>query len=121
VLGLGRPHKKIETKLIRDIGYLQKLSKQVRKDILIMLHSAGSGHTGGSLSAVELLIALFWGKLRHNPKDPHWSERDRFALSKASKICLKLCPSISITAQPKASHLATRGSICITSFTQPSI
>lgn len=82
MLGLGRPHKKIETKLIRDISYLQKLSRQVRKDILIMLHRAGSGHTGGSLSAVELLIALFWGKLRHNPKDPHWSERDRFVLSK---------------------------------------
>ena len=47
-----------------------------------MLHKAGSGHTGGSLSAVELLIALFWGKLRQDPKNPHWSERDRFVLSK---------------------------------------
>jgi len=47
-----------------------------------MLNEAGSGHTGGSLSVVELLIALFFGKLRHDPKNPQWKERDRFVLSK---------------------------------------
>ncbi|MDD5039160.1 MAG: transketolase, partial [Dehalococcoidales bacterium] len=43
---------------------------------------AGSGHPGGSLSAVEILTSLYFGLLRHNPKDPQWPDRDRFILSK---------------------------------------
>ncbi|MDL1956927.1 MAG: transketolase [Candidatus Desulfofervidus auxilii] len=68
--------------LTRNIKYLRKLAKEIRKDVLVMLNEAGSGHTGGSLSVVELLIALFFGKLRHDPKNPQWKERDRFVLSK---------------------------------------
>lgn len=55
---------------------------EVRRDILIMLHAAGSGHPGGSLSEVEILLALYYYKLRHDPKDPAWEGRDRFVLSK---------------------------------------
>jgi len=47
-----------------------------------MLLSAGSGHTGGSLSMVEILVSLYYYKLRHKPEDPKWKERDRFLLSK---------------------------------------
>lgn len=47
-----------------------------------MLEKAGSGHTGGSLSLVEILLALYCRKARHNPKDPDWRERDRIILSK---------------------------------------
>lgn len=67
---------------IRDIDRLREIAREVRKDILIMLNKAGSGHTGGSLSAVELITALFFAKLRHNPQAPCWRERDRFVLSK---------------------------------------
>jgi len=50
--------------------------------IIQMLAKAGSGHPGGSLSATDLITALYFAILRHNPKDPSWPERDRFHLSK---------------------------------------
>lgn len=65
-----------------DILGLQKKAIEIRKDILKMLMLAGSGHTGGSLSIVEILLALYYYELRHNPKDPAWRGRDRFLLSK---------------------------------------
>ncbi|MDD5449666.1 MAG: transketolase [Candidatus Omnitrophica bacterium] len=65
-----------------NIKDLKNKAVEIRKDILTMLAAAGSGHTGGSLSIVEILIALYYYKLRHNPKDPQWPDRDRFILSK---------------------------------------
>jgi len=65
-----------------DILTLKKKAVEIRKDILKMLTEAGSGHTGGSLSLVEILVALYYYKLKHNPKDPKWSGRDRLLLSK---------------------------------------
>ncbi|MGH8104556.1 MAG: transketolase, partial [bacterium] len=57
-------------------------AKEVRRDIVKMTAAAGSGHPGGSLSAVEILCSLYFNVLRHDPKNPHWEERDRFILSK---------------------------------------
>ena len=54
-----------------------------------MLAKAGSGHPGSSLSTVELLVALYYNKLRHNPQLPTWPERDRFVLSKGHA-----CPAL---------------------------
>lgn len=65
-----------------DIKTLKKKAIEIRKDILRMLAEAGSGHTGGSLSTVEIFLSLYYYKLRHNPKDPQWPGRDRFILSK---------------------------------------
>jgi len=65
-----------------DIKSLKKKAVEIRKDILVMLEIASSGHTGGSLSLVEILVALYYARLKHNPKDPGWSERDRVILSK---------------------------------------
>jgi len=65
-----------------DVIELQKKAIEIRKDILKMLHLAGSGHTGGSLSMVEILAALYFYKLRHDPARPEWPGRDRFLLSK---------------------------------------
>jgi transketolase len=65
---------------------LRRIARDVRVDILKMLHAAGSGHTGGSLSAVELLVSLYYGKLRHRPADPAWIDRDRFVLSKGHGV-----------------------------------
>jgi transketolase len=53
-----------------------------RREILKMIFDAGSGHTGGSLSEIDILIALYFGVLRYDPDDPKWSGRDRFILSK---------------------------------------
>jgi transketolase len=65
-----------------DILELKKKAVEIRKDVLNMLTLAGSGHTGGSLSIVEILLALYYYKLKHDPKHPGWKERDRFLLSK---------------------------------------
>lgn len=65
-----------------DISKLQKEAKVLRKDILSMLAEAGSGHTGGSLSCVEIILTLYSYKLRFDPKNPGWEGRDKFVLSK---------------------------------------
>lgn len=61
---------------------LQQTCQEVRRDIVRMTHAAGSGHPGGSLSAVELLVGLYFTRLRHDVNNPTWSDRDRFVLSK---------------------------------------
>lgn len=65
-----------------NIKELQKKAIDIRKDILKALTLAGSGHTGGSLSIVEILIALYYYALKNDPKNPKWKERDLFLLSK---------------------------------------
>ena len=72
-----------------DIKNLKKKAVEIRKDILIMLEEAGSGHTGGSLSLVEILIALYYRKIKHDPKNPGWKDRDRILLSKGHA-----CPAL---------------------------
>jgi len=61
---------------------LKAIAKRVRHHIIAMTGRAGSGHPGGSLSAVEILTVLYFRVLRHKPLDPRWSDRDRFILSK---------------------------------------
>ncbi|HWZ42881.1 MAG TPA: 1-deoxy-D-xylulose-5-phosphate synthase N-terminal domain-containing protein, partial [Candidatus Saccharimonadales bacterium] len=64
------------------VAEMQRIANRLRIDIVEMIGAAGNGHPGGSLSEVELLIALYFRVLRHNPKDPQWAGRDRFLLSK---------------------------------------
>ena len=61
---------------------LKKLCVQIRRDIIEMTAAAGSGHPGGSLSAVELMAATYFTKMRVDPKNPKDPTRDRFVLSK---------------------------------------
>ena len=65
-----------------NLEELRKLAAELRQTILKMIAKAGSGHPGGSLSMVELLIGLYWHTLRHDPKNPAWPDRDLFLLSK---------------------------------------
>lgn len=61
---------------------LPAVAKEIRKEIIRMLCTAGSGHPGGSLSAVEVVTSLFFRLMRHDPQRPQWEDRDRFVLSK---------------------------------------
>ena len=61
---------------------LQKTANEVRKDIVTAVHSAKSGHPGGSLSAADVLTYLYFEELNIDPQDPKKPDRDRFVLSK---------------------------------------
>ena len=61
---------------------LEKIAKEIRKDILLMLNMAGSGHVGGSLSCVEILVSLYFKVMSYDAKKPSDENRDRFVLSK---------------------------------------
>lgn len=66
-----------------DIPALEKTVQQIRRDIVNMVHAAGSGHPGGSLSAAEFVTALYFGVLENiDPQNPQKPDRDRFVLSK---------------------------------------
>jgi len=66
----------------KTIDILKQKAKELRREIVQMLACAGSGHTGGSLSAADIVTALYFSVMNHNPADPKWAERDRFVLSK---------------------------------------
>ena len=61
---------------------LKQFCTEVRRDIINMTANAGSGHPGGSLSATELMSAIFCTQMRIDPKNPKDPNRDRFVLSK---------------------------------------
>ncbi len=65
-----------------SIEEMEAVAKRLRRHIITMIGKAGSGHPGGSLSAVEIVTALYFRLLQHKPLDPQWSDRDRFILSK---------------------------------------
>ena len=67
-------------------------AKKLRRHVITMIGKAGSGHAGGSLSAAEIVTALYFKVLRHDPTNPRWADRDRFILSKghAAPILLQL-------------------------------
>ncbi len=64
------------------IQQLEATCKQVRRDIINMTADAGSGHPGGSLSATEILVALYFEKMNIDPQNPKAEGRDRLVLSK---------------------------------------
>lgn len=65
---------------------LAETIRQYRIDIIEMLARAGSGHPGGSLSAIDLIASLYHVEMKHDPKDPTWEERDLFILSKGHGV-----------------------------------
>ncbi|HWI40716.1 MAG TPA: transketolase [Verrucomicrobiae bacterium] len=64
------------------IALLQEKARKLRISVVRTLHRSQSGHTGGSLSALDIITALYFHKMRHNPQEPQWPERDRFVLCK---------------------------------------
>jgi transketolase len=70
-----------------DIAALRDRATTIRRLIVEMLAEAASGHPGGSLSAVEIVTALYFGGvLRYDPARPEWADRDRFILSKGHGV-----------------------------------
>jgi len=69
-----------------DAARLETIARDCRVQIIRMLTHAGSGHPGGSLSVIDLVVALLFGRLRHDPRRPDWPERDRLILSKGHAV-----------------------------------
>ncbi len=67
---------------LASVTEMEVVAKRLRRHIISMVGKAGSGHPGGSLSAVEIVTTLYFKVLRHKPQDPQWPDRDRFILSK---------------------------------------
>ena len=64
------------------IRELESIAKKVRRHSIRMIYLAGSGHPGGSLSGTDVMVALYFHIMKHDPKRPDWPDRDRFVLSK---------------------------------------
>src|SRR3990167_5174095 len=65
----------------RSVAELEDLACELRILILKMVHHAQCGHTGGPLSCIDMLTALYFYEMNHDPENPHWENRDRFVLS----------------------------------------
>jgi transketolase len=74
----GEPYE-VDQKEIKQLEYICEL---VRRNILETLYKVGRGHSGPSLSLVEVVVTLYFKELRLDPEDPKWPDRDRFILSK---------------------------------------
>jgi len=61
---------------------LKSICREIRRMIINTVADAGAGHTGGSLSEVEILVSLYFELMRIDPARPEWPQRDRFILSK---------------------------------------
>ncbi len=65
-----------------QVSELRQIAKEIRRKSLEIIHRAGSGHPGGSLSAADIMTALYFGVMRYDPKNPKDPNRDRFVMSK---------------------------------------
>ena len=65
-----------------SVAEMEKTARRIRRHIITMTGRAGSGHPGGSLSAVEIVSTLYFRVLKHDPQHSDWPDRDRFILSK---------------------------------------
>ena len=72
--------------LPQTLSSLKSRAFDLRIDNLTAITAAASGHPGGTLSAMDIMQALFFGEMRHRPTEPHWAERDRFVLSKGHAV-----------------------------------
>ena len=97
----------------KNVEELRAIAKTVRRDIVEMITAAKSGHPGGSLSAVEILVTLFFDVMRHDPQNPKWLDRDRFILSKghAAPVLYSVMAECGYTPKDQLNTLRKLGSI----------
>jgi transketolase len=92
----------------KDEAVIQKvreLAKQIRRDVILAIASAGTGHPGGTLGAAEIFASLYGHAMRHDPKNPKDPNRDRFILSNGH-ICAGFYAALARTGYFPADELA---------------
>jgi len=97
-----------------DVPELEEMARRCRVNIVKMTHAANSGHPGGSLSAIDLLSGLYGTKMRINPHDPNWSDRDRFIMSKghASPAVYSILNEVGYIDENDMMSFRELGSVC---------
>ncbi len=92
---------------------LADICKRVRRDIVSMITAAKSGHPGGSLSATEILVTLFFDVMKHDPANPKWTDRDHFLMSKghACPVLYSVMAECGYTPVDQLNTLRKMGSI----------
>ncbi len=70
----------------RNYEELKETARRIRMDVIRAIHEAGSGHPGGSLSATDILTALYFDEMNIDPKNPKMEDRDKFVLSKGHAV-----------------------------------
>ena len=97
----------------KTVPEMQAIAKRMRREIIEMIGAAKSGHPGGSLSAVELVVTLYFDVMRHDPSNPKWPDRDRFILSKghAAPVLYAAMAECGYTPLDKLNTLRKLGSI----------
>ena len=96
------------------IAELEEMARQCRIDIVKMTHAAGAGHPGGSLSAIDCMVALYGTTLRFDTSNPNWDDRDRFVMSKghASPAMYALLHQMGVLEESDLMGFRTLGSVC---------
>src|SRR3954464_4490279 len=97
----------------KPIAELQDIAKRVRREIIEMIGAAKSGHPGGSLSAVEIVVELYFNHMKVDPKNPTLADRDRFILSKghAAPVLYAVMAEMGYTPIDQLNTLRKLGSI----------
>ena len=96
------------------IEELEEMARKCRIDIVKMTHAAGAGHPGGSLSAIDCMVALYGSTLRFDTDNPDWEDRDRFVMSKghASPAMYALLHQMGVLEEADLMSFRTLGSVC---------
>ena len=90
------------------------MARKCRIDIVEMVHKAGAGHPGGSLSAIDLIVGLYGTGFRFEKDNPDWQDRDRFIMSKghASPAVYSILHNLGVITKKDIDGFRTLGSIC---------
>jgi transketolase len=100
-------------KKTQNVEELQAIARTTRRQIIEMITAAKSGHPGGSLSAVEILVTLFFDVMNHDPSNPKWPDRDHVILSKghACPVLYSVMAQAGYTPVDELKNLRKLGSI----------
>ena len=90
----------------QKVTFLKEKAKEVRKTLLTMIYTAQSGHPGGSLSAADIMTALYFDEMNIDPENPKLEGRDRFILSKGH-VCPVLYTCLAMKGFYSMEHIKT--------------
>jgi len=77
--------------MVMAYAFYEEKAKEIRSNILKLIYEGNCGHTGGSLSETDIMVALYYDVMTYRVEEPRWSLRDRFVLSKGHSVGSSFC------------------------------